>query len=69
MTESTKNGMKAAIKHTAAKAMMHPKVLIASCLLLIEAAPALAVTGAVGAAGYGIARLIKKNGENKQETV
>ena len=69
MTESTKNGMKAALKYTAAKAMMNPKVLIASGLLLIEAAPELAVAGAVGAAGYGIAWLIKKNGETKKETV
>ena len=39
------------------------KPLMVSGLLLIEEALA------VGAAGYGIARLIKKNGESKQETV
>lgn len=69
MKESTRNDLKAGLKHVAAKAMMNPKVLIGSGLLLIQTAPAVVVAGAIGAAGYGIIRLIKKNEESKQETV
>ena len=69
MKESTRNGLKAGLKYAAAKAMMNPKVLIGSGLLLIQTAPAVAVAGAIGAAGYGIVRLIKKNRETTKETV
>lgn len=69
MRASTRNGLKAGLKHVAAKAMMNPKVLIGSGLLLIQTAPAVVVAGAIGAADYGIVRLIKKNRETTKETV
>ena len=69
MKESIRNGLKAGLKYAAAKAMMNPKVLIGSGLLLLQAAPAVVAAGAIGAAGYGIAKLIKKNRETTKETV
>lgn len=61
--------MNDAMKYIVCKVVSHPKQALETAVAVLEELPVLAVIGAVGAAGYGIARLIKKNGENKQETV
>ena len=60
--------MNKAIKYIVCKAVAHPKKALAAAVTVLEELPVLAVIGAVGAAGYGLVQLIKKNGENKKET-